>query len=437
MERNAILKLAESYDSFYLYEEAVILRNINRLKADFPGVSFLYSAKCNPYPKVLECVLAQGFGIDAASAAECVMGQRAGLEPNQILYSAPGKTLADIKAALPIATVIADSAGEVGRIQQAAAELGITADIGLRVNPDFSYGTDSGAASKFGIDEAQIYAKLPEWKQLPNIRIVGIHTHLKSQELSVEVLKSYYQKMFRLAVSMREVFGILKFLNLGSGMGIPMRETEQPFDTAALGQEAQRLMTAFREKLPETRIRHGGHLCCPGCGQKDLLRQDLCTAEQHAQRLCPSLHSGDDAAFHGRWSDRRVGADLYRRSYGSNHSAGRNTRAGDSHGSRQPLYRYGCCVGRCRAAPYGGGGRSGHPECGGLCGGYNAYAVRVIEAPGAAVPPHGRYSGRYRFLSVPCRFQAGHQSARKGFHVALGLRGSDVEGITEGPGGVG
>ena len=31
MERNAILKLAESYDSFYLYEEAVILRNINRL----------------------------------------------------------------------------------------------------------------------------------------------------------------------------------------------------------------------------------------------------------------------------------------------------------------------------------------------------------------------------------------------------------------------
>ena len=169
MERNAILKLAESYDSFYLYEEAVILRNINRLKADFPGVSFLYSAKCNPYPKVLECVLAQGFGIDAASAAECVMGQRAGLEPNQILYSAPGKTLADIKAALPIATVIADSAGEVGRIQQAAAELGITADIGLRVNPDFSYGTDSGAASKFGIDEAQIYAKLPEWKDRKSV----------------------------------------------------------------------------------------------------------------------------------------------------------------------------------------------------------------------------------------------------------------------------
>ena len=254
MERNAILKLAESYDSFYLYEEAVILRNINRLKADFPGVSFLYSAKCNPYPKVLECVLAQGFGIDAASAAECVMGQRAGLEPNQILYSAPGKTLADIKAALPIATVIADSAGEVGRIQQAAAELGITADIGLRVNPDFSYGTDSGAASKFGIDEQLIYDSMEAWKKLPNIRIVGLHAHLKSQELSAETLKGYYRNMFRLSVSMREAFGTLKFVNLGSGMGIPFCETDKPFDTTALGAETQRLMAEFQEKLPETRF---------------------------------------------------------------------------------------------------------------------------------------------------------------------------------------
>ena len=182
MERNAILKLAESYDSFYLYEEAVILRNINRLKADFPGVSFLYSAKCNPYPKVLECVLAQGFGIDAASAAECVMGQRAGLEPNQILYSAPGKTLADIKAALPIATVIADSAGEVGRIQQAAAELGITADIGLRVNPECS--TQEGheiydpcaPGSRLGTTRAQWDAAVAQQPGLAAL-LDGLHFH--------------------------------------------------------------------------------------------------------------------------------------------------------------------------------------------------------------------------------------------------------------------
>ena len=254
MNRECILEQAKQHDSFYLYEEAIIRKNTEQLKTDFPGVTFLYSVKCNPYPEVLRCVLNQGFGVDAASLAECVMGQKAGLGKDMVIFSAPGKTMADIRGGLGISTLVADSAAEVERIQEAAAEQGIVAEIGLRVTPDFTYPADTGVASKFGIDEAQIYAKLPEWKQLPNIRIVGIHPQQKSQELSVEVLKSYYQKMFRLAVSMREVFGILKFLNLGSGMGIPMRETEQPFDTAALGQEAQRLMTAFREKLPETRV---------------------------------------------------------------------------------------------------------------------------------------------------------------------------------------
>lgn len=254
MEQNVILQQAKLYDSFYLYEEAAILKNAARLKKDFPGVTFLYSVKCNPYPEVVRTVFRQGFGADAASLAECVMGQKAGLTPNMILYSAPGKTEADIRGAMGISTLIADSAAEVERIQQIAAEQGVVAEIGLRVNPNFSYTTDSGAPSKFGIDEALIYASLPAWKKLPNVRIVGIHTHLKSQELSLESLRSYYQKMFRLAVAMREVIGMLKFLNLGSGIGIPMRETEQEFDTAALGQEARTLMADFREKLPETQV---------------------------------------------------------------------------------------------------------------------------------------------------------------------------------------
>lgn len=254
MERSVVLQQAKLHESFYLYEESAILRNTARLKADFPGVTFLYSIKCDPYPEVVRTVLGQGFGVDAASLAECVMGQKAGLTPDMILYSAPGKTVADIRGAMDISTLIADSAAEVERIQQVAAERNTVVEIGLRVNPDFSYTTDSGSASKFGIDEALVYASLPAWKQLPNIRIVGIHTHLKSQELSLAALQSYYQKMFRLAASMREAFGALKFLNLGSGIGIPVRETETEFDTAALGQEAQKLMADFREKLPETRV---------------------------------------------------------------------------------------------------------------------------------------------------------------------------------------
>ena len=217
-------------------------------------MTFLYSVKCNPYPEVLRCVLNQGFGVDAASLAECVMGQKAGLGKDMVIFSAPGKTMADIRGGLGISTLVADSAAEVERIQEAAAEQGVVAEIGLRVNPDFTYTADTGVASKFGIDEQLIYDSMKSWKKLPNIRIVGLHAHLKSQELSAETLKGYYRNMFRLSVSMREAFGTLKFVNLGSGMGIPFCETDKPFDTTALGAETQRLMAEFQEKLPETRF---------------------------------------------------------------------------------------------------------------------------------------------------------------------------------------
>lgn len=217
-------------------------------------MTFLYSVKCNPYPEVLRCVLNQGFGVDAASLAECVMGQKAGLGKDMVIFSAPGKTMADIRGGLGISTLVADSAAEVERIQEAAAEQGVVAEIGLRVNPDFTYTADTGVASKFGIDEQLIYDSMEAWKKLPNIRIVGLHAHLKSQELSAETLKGYYRNMFRLSVSMREAFGTLKFVNLGSGMGIPFCETDKPFDTTALGAETQRLMAEFQEKLPETRF---------------------------------------------------------------------------------------------------------------------------------------------------------------------------------------
>ncbi len=151
MNRECILEQAKQHDSFYLYEEAIIRKNTEQLKTDFPGVTFLYSVKCNPYPEVLRCVLNQGFGVDAASLAECVMGQKAGLGKDMVIFSAPGKTMADIRGGLGISTLVADSAAEVERIQEAAAEQGVVAEIGLRVNPDFTYTADTGVGSGMGI----------------------------------------------------------------------------------------------------------------------------------------------------------------------------------------------------------------------------------------------------------------------------------------------
>ena len=40
MNRECILEQAKQHDSFYLYEEAIIRKNTEQLKTDFPGVTF-------------------------------------------------------------------------------------------------------------------------------------------------------------------------------------------------------------------------------------------------------------------------------------------------------------------------------------------------------------------------------------------------------------
>ena len=165
-DRNAAARLAEKYESFYLYDEGAILDSIERLRKSFDGVRFLYSAKANPHPGVLSCILSEGIGVDAASLREVQMGRENGLGKYDIYYSAPGKSVHDIDAALPDCVIIADSVNEVERIQTLAAGHGIVAEIGIRINPNFSFDGAVGTANKFGIDEDTVFEKLPEWKAM-------------------------------------------------------------------------------------------------------------------------------------------------------------------------------------------------------------------------------------------------------------------------------
>ena len=255
MDRRIVMQQAERYDSFYLYEEAAIVQAAERLKSAFGDVTFLYSLKTNSFAPVRACVFAQGLGADAASLAEVEMAHEAGLGPDMIQYSAPGKSRSDIEAALPIATVIADSVGEIHLISQLAQAKGMTARIGVRINPDFTLEREGGVPSKFGIDEGEVLKELPMWDSLPGIEIVGIHVHARSQELSADVLAGYYERMFCLAQRVQQALGrSLAFINMGSGLGIDYSLCESPLDTTRLGQRMAQLMHQFGQQLPGTKV---------------------------------------------------------------------------------------------------------------------------------------------------------------------------------------
>jgi diaminopimelate decarboxylase len=253
--KEAVLNSIKEYDSFYMYDQSTILEYSNRLKDNFEGIEFLYSNKTNPNPEVLKTVFGQGFGSDSASLNEVLMCKNAGLAKEKIYYSAPGKSFYDIREAMDISIITADSISEIHRIQQVAKEKGAVAKIGIRINPRFGFFKEAGAASKFGIDEDIVYENKEMLKSLENVDIIGVHVHLSSQELDIDRLKTYYRNMFQLADRVKEELEIdLDFLNLGSGIGIAYEKKDSPLDVADLGKTASELVKEFKEKMPNTTV---------------------------------------------------------------------------------------------------------------------------------------------------------------------------------------
>lgn len=253
--KEIIREQAEKYDSFYLYDEQVIVENTLRLISNFNCVEFLYSIKSNPALAVAQSVFKQGFGADAASLEEVKLAHKLGVSSDKIQFSAPGKTDKVIEEAMDLCTIIADSIGEVYSIQNIAKSKNVVVAIGIRINPNFTFSGYGGVSSKFGIDENQVFDMLDSWKNLPNVKIVGIHVHLRSQELDYHILEGYYNKMFVLADEFQSAIGYkLEFINMGSGLGIPYSSKDKHLDTVSLGKSIKKQIDEFKSKMPYTKI---------------------------------------------------------------------------------------------------------------------------------------------------------------------------------------
>ena len=252
---NLLTEQLRYHRNFYLYEETVIRDAVARMQQNYPEAQFLYSVKCNPAGKVLDTVFDAGLGADAASPAEVDAAADRGVAPDLIYFSAPARTEEDFRHVWGRCIIIADSLREVELLSKLAVEQGVTAKIGVRLNPDFTFTSESGIPAKFGVDEETFFAEAPRLTALPGIQIVGIHVHAKSQELNAELLSGYHKNMFKLAARVQEQLGApLEFINFGSGFGITFTQEEKPLDLEAAGAAYRAALADFRKLAPTTRL---------------------------------------------------------------------------------------------------------------------------------------------------------------------------------------
>ncbi|MDR7869215.1 MAG: diaminopimelate decarboxylase [Tissierellaceae bacterium] len=283
MKSNLIKDLMDKYNnSFYIYDEIIISRQINSLIKNFPQFEFLYSIKTNPFTPIVRFAASKGFGADAASALEVKISNKAGIPYEKILYSTPGKTRKDIEDTIDKAIIIADSYNELYLINEVAKEKGIDVKVGLRINPNFSMDGDKGISSKFGVDQDTLLNQQNFTNNLSNIEIVGIHVHLQSQILDYKKLYRYYENVFKLAEYCKdELKWDIEFINLGGGLGIQYSiKNDIPLDVSKLGNECSDLIQSYKDKLNVRLIIETG-------------RYVVCEAGQYVTRIADIKESMD------------------------------------------------------------------------------------------------------------------------------------------------
>ncbi len=252
MNRDIVIETAKRHACFYVYDGDGIRNTARELSNALPDVDMLYSVKCNPHPQILATLAAEGYGADAASSGEVMRAAEAGMAAKDIYYSAPGKTLSDIRSTIGKATIVCDSLGEIERVCEAARMLNSPLGIGIRLNPDFSFDGGCGAPSKFGIDESAAWQLMSSF-HADHVTIDGIHIHLRSQCLDMKAITRYFGLVLSLADRFCSHFGELSFVNMGSCIGIP-GASDRPIDLKKLSGDVNVLLQNFRLRHPSTRL---------------------------------------------------------------------------------------------------------------------------------------------------------------------------------------
>jgi len=244
----------------YIYDSSVIKRKIDSLRNILPkSMHIHYAIKANPMPEVVNYVQGLVEGLDVASGLELKVALASGMNPKEISFAGPGKSIDELTLAIKSGiTINLESETELDRAAKIGEQLSITPHVALRINPDFELKTSgmkmSGGPKQFGVD-AEIATDIIKKIISYNLDFIGLHIFSGSQNLKPEALIEAQTKTFALAADLAEQSGTeFSKLNIGGGFGIPYFPGEKPLPLEPIGENLHLLLDQYADQFGNTAI---------------------------------------------------------------------------------------------------------------------------------------------------------------------------------------
>ena len=222
---------------FYCYSRATLTRHYQVFSQAFKGLDAMvcFAMKANSNQAVLKTFAALGAGMDVVSEGELRRAIAAGVPGERITFSGVGKTKREIELALDakIFCFNVESEPELEAISAIAAARGVRAHVSLRVNPDVDAKTHAKISTgksenKFGIPISRARAVYAHAATLSGIQVSGVDMHIGSQITNLQPFDDAFALLADFVQQLRADGHTIDHIDLGGGLGIPYRESDDP-----------------------------------------------------------------------------------------------------------------------------------------------------------------------------------------------------------------
>jgi len=311
----SVQSLAEKYGTpLYVYSTATFKRHFQAFDSAFADIPHLtcYSVKANSNLCVLRLLAEMGAGMDIVSGGELFRALAAEVPARKIVYSGVGKRAAEIREALAADILMfnVESLEELQRINEIALEIGKTARISLRINPDVDpkthpYISTGLKKNKFGLDIDQSLEAYELAASMPGIEILGINCHIGSQLTTIEPFLEALQRIKKFHAKLNKMGLDIRFLDLGGGLGITY-DQEEPPHPKEFGQALMRELNGMDlililepgrviagnagilvTEVVYTKSTKSKHFVIVDAAMNDLIRPSLYQSFHHIDEVCP------------------------------------------------------------------------------------------------------------------------------------------------------
>ena len=267
-----VTKLAGDYGTplFVIDEDDFRSRCRDMAAAFGGGANVNYAAKAFLSAEIARWVAEEGLCLDVASGGELAVALHAGFPAGRIALHGNNKSVDELTSAVTagVGYVVLDSVTEIDRLDAVAGEAGVVQEVMVRVTVGVEAHTHEYIATahedqKFGLSLASgaALAAVRRVFAAPNLRLIGLHSHIGSQIFDVGGFELAARRVIGLLRDVVAEFGAEKTaqigtVDLGGGLGISYVPQDDP---PPVGDLAAKLTSIVRNEsaavgLPTPRL---------------------------------------------------------------------------------------------------------------------------------------------------------------------------------------